>query len=238
MSRFNKKFSADEFLKVIQDSVCHADALNKLGYRNNTGIPKGTRYHKLLLELNPDCSHFTHQKKEINEEQVIKLYNGGESSLKIAELFDTYPIKIRRILYRHNIEIRDVQACQDLRVGPKNSMWTGYGEISGANWAGIKNAADKRNISFNLKIEDAWNLFIKQERKCAYTGLELTFPERDKDRRYGRRDASLDRIDSNIGYSIENVQWIHKDINAMKMSLSENEFLELIRLIYNHRRLK
>lgn len=41
----------------------------------------------------------------------------------------------------------------------------------------------------------------------------------------------MDRIDSNVGYTKENVQWVHKRINIMKQNLQEDEFLYLCKLI-------
>lgn len=43
--------------------------------------------------------------------------------------------------------------------------------------------------------------------------------------------ASLDRINSSIGYTIDNVQWVHKKINMMKMDLSQEEFINYCRLV-------
>jgi hypothetical protein len=38
--------------------------------------------------------------------------------------------------------------------------------------------------------------------------------------------ASLDRIDSSKGYIEGNLQWVHKDVNIMKMDLSQVEFID------------
>lgn len=40
------------------------------------------------------------------------------------------------------------------------------------------------------------------------------------------KTASLDRIDSLKGYTLDNVQWIHKDLNYMKCDYEENEYIE------------
>ena len=48
--------------------------------------------------------------------------------------------------------------------------------------------------------------------------------------------ASLDRIDSSRGYVPENVQWVHKVINRMKGTLSDDEFKSWCRTVAAQRR--
>lgn len=101
--------------------------------------------------------------------------------------------------------------------------WTGHEEISGSKWKQITRSAKERGIPFNLSIREAWNLFLLQGRKCALSGRLLHFAKSDEDY---KANASLDRIDSSRGYTIENVQWIDKDINYMKNDMEEGDFLK------------
>lgn len=43
--------------------------------------------------------------------------------------------------------------------------------------------------------------------------------------------ASLDRIDSSKGYIEGNVQWLHKDINQMKINFNQKDFIKYCKLI-------
>ena len=81
-------------------------------------------------------------------------------------------------------------------------------------------------------MEYAWDIFIQQKGKCALTGLNITFAETARQRKFAT--ASLDRIDSSKGYIKDNVQWIHKDIQRMKMDLSEEKFLDLCQKVVKH----
>ncbi len=102
--------------------------------------------------------------------------------------------------------------------------WKGHGEISGSHWQQIANGAKVRDFEFSITIEYIWELFLKQDRKCILSGLELKFVHE-----YDRRSdttASLDRIDSSKGYIPGNVQWIHKDINRMKWCHDEPLFIK------------
>lgn len=46
--------------------------------------------------------------------------------------------------------------------------------------------------------------------------------------------SDLDRIDSSKGYIIDNVQWVHKDVNLMKLSHSKNTFIQICNQVSNH----
>jgi hypothetical protein len=102
------------------------------------------------------------------------------------------------------------------------SNWTGHNLISGSYWKRIQNQASERNIPFDYAIEDAWQLYEKQGKKCAYTGLHLDF-----NKKKSGNIASLDRIDNTKGYTNSNVHWVHKDVNMMKRNFSEEYFLFL-----------
>lgn len=113
-------------------------------------------------------------------------------------------------------------------------VWKGYGDISGSQWSTIKRGAKSRNLSFEITIQQMWELFLTQNKKCALSGVELEFAS-NFNRDLSRNTASLDRIDSTKGYVINNVQWIHKEINVMKMQMSESKFIEWCNLISNYK---
>ncbi len=85
-----------------------------------------------------------------------------------------------------------------------------------------------------MTIQEAWALFLKQNKKCAYSGIPLQFPSQEKNH---DGTASIDRIDSNGDYTIDNVQWVHKDINFMKQVFSEKQFLDYCVSICKYRNL-
>jgi len=107
------------------------------------------------------------------------------------------------------------------------SCWQGYGEISKTYFNQIRSHRNRRgrNLPFSISIEDIWTLFLKQNRRCAISNLEIHFaPIGDVGRRSSKQTASLDRIDSSVGYVLTNVQWVHKDIQKMKMDFAEDRF--------------
>ena len=98
----------------------------------------------------------------------------------------------------------------------------------------IKNAAARRNIDFAISMEDMWDQYQKQKGICIMTGLGLTLTNSNN---FRLQTASLDRIDSKQGYIKGNIQWIHKDVNKMKMDLDEVKFLSIVRQISKYKKL-
>lgn len=80
------------------------------------------------------------------------------------------------------------------------------------------------NIELNLDI--IRKLIEKQSSKCIYTGLLLTYEYNNNNK------MSIDRIDSSLGYIETNIQLVCKKVNWMKLHLSEEYFLSLIKQIY------
>jgi hypothetical protein len=108
----------------------------------------------------------------------------------------------------------------------------GYGDISGAFWHKLERSALSRDFEFTIKINEAWDIFLNQNKKCAISGVDLIiYPNNDRSR---IQTASPDRIDSSKGYTKENFQWVHKRINRIKNILSTDELMFWINKIYNN----
>lgn len=103
--------------------------------------------------------------------------------------------------------------------------WQNY-KINQTIMSEIKKNALRRNIVFNLDIKYLSKLFEQQKGKCALSGMSLQFSSLST-----FKTASLDRIDSREGYIEGNVQWVHKDINKMKTTFDQNNFIELCALV-------
>ncbi len=120
-----------------------------------------------------------------------------------------------------------------------NSNWKGYGDLSGDHWRRIHHGGLSRNLEFTITIEDAWNKYLQQHGKCAISGIDITLRGQEigisSKHVHEKTTASLDRIDSLLGYTIDNIQWIHKDLNQMKSDRSMKTFLYWIKTIYEHK---
>lgn len=123
-----------------------------------------------------------------------------------------------------------------LWYGPSSPNWKGTKDIPLAQYTKFKYGAKKRNIPFDLSIEDLQELWDKQQGKCIYSGKPLIFNNKHFRLQKGKTYffASLDRIDSTKAYTKDNIQWICAEINLMKCCLNDNDFKKLIKDMYFH----
>jgi hypothetical protein len=129
------------------------------------------------------------------------------------------------------------KACKRCASRPSSASphWKGCGDITGYYWGRACRGAVERGLPVEITIEQAWQIFVRQDRRCALTGLPLTMLGGNSAE--AEATASLDRIDSSRGYVAGNVQWVHKHINRMKNDFDEAHFKGLCRLIVQHARL-
>ena len=112
---------------------------------------------------------------------------------------------------------------------------TGYGELSGTHFLSIKNNAIKRNIEFSISAERLWFLYEEQKGLCALTGVPIILNRSLKNQNvnWDVITASVDRIDSQIGYLEGNIWWVHKDVNRLKNNYSMDKLLYWAKLLVN-----
>lgn len=128
------------------------------------------------------------------------------------------------------------QSCGCLEEENRKSFgqkcWTGYKDLSGTYFGSIRRRAKHQGYAFDITVDYVWDLFVRQDGQCVYTGYCLTMPMLgqngfapgfDTEVKY----ASLDRIDSSKGYIMGNVQWVWVKVNKVKFDLTEEEFIEI-----------
>lgn len=94
------------------------------------------------------------------------------------------------------------------------------------NWLRVKlisiNSNNRnKNRKIEITIDDLVDIWRKQNGKCALTGIAMTHEA-------GLKSASIDRKDSILGYTLENVQLVCKTINLGKNTYSNNEMITFI----------
>lgn len=117
------------------------------------------------------------------------------------------------------------QKCAAIDRGEIQAINNGkIGELKLTQYTRIKRSAEKRNIEFNVSLEDLWNLFISQKQICAITGdfIETI------------NSASLDRIDSTLWYINGNVQWVTYQANVSKHIMNMSELYEFCKKVLKY----
>ena len=91
-----------------------------------------------------------------------------------------------------------------------------------------KHRSNRKNKKFDLSAEYLEELYEQQEGKCYYSGRYMTTDD------IGNMDTvSIDRIDSSLGYTKDNIVLCCWAVNEMKKALSYENFINIIKDIYN-----
>lgn len=208
--------------------------------RNEKGqFVKGQKTRKRNPMLGTQYGEFTVISEEIeltNDNKVkfkVKCSCGKEQTVRAYFLETGRQTTCKECISRKNYNIAKESGK---KVGFIKPTHEGIGNFTKTTYSYIKNCAARRNIfwSEELTIEYLWKLLQKQEFKCIYTGLPIQLTEKRKMSNVDFSDmtASLDRIDSSKEYTKDNIQWVHKNINFMKNNFTEEEFLNLCKLVY------
>lgn len=88
-----------------------------------------------------------------------------------------------------------------------------------------KKAAINRKQEFSLTVEDIVEFWNKQNKICAYSGLEMTL-EAGKS-----NTVSIERINSKVGYTKENTILVCQMVNRMKSDFEFEDFYNMCKNI-------
>jgi len=177
----------------------------------------------------------------------------GDWTVTSPEIFIEHEAKVKCICGRCNVECKvsaytlingKSSRCKECGIrmgsGKKNGSWKGYKEIP-ASWFGkFRRKSNEIGTKYegDLTIEDVYNKWIEQDKKCALTGIDLSFQGEGRWTENGnytkKYDISLDRIDSSKGYTADNIQLVHKDINQMKHTFDQSYFIKMCKMVSEH----
>jgi hypothetical protein len=108
--------------------------------------------------------------------------------------------------------------CSNINNNPSGML----GAVRLSWYESFYKSAITRGYSWELTPEFINELYEKQNGVCFLSGLSIGWAKVGWD-----HTASIDRIDNNLGYIVENVQLVHKKINMMRGSLTVDEFKKL-----------
>ena len=145
----------------------------------------------------------------------------------------TCPICLKEIIIRKESAFLNKSGCcknckNYLRKGTSSPQWKGYGNMPYSCYGRVIRGAKSRQIPVEISIEDLDTQWVKQDGKCYFTGMPLAL---DALARKDKSTASLDRLDSALAYTKDNIVWVHKTINKMKQDLTPDIFIEFCKLV-------
>lgn len=161
----------------------------------------------------------------MNEQKIVKLYvKDKKSTYDIAELFKTYPNKIRRILIKHGVQMKSKSDAQ------KNALKSGKSKIP---TEGCKRSKEER-IKISKSLKERWDNISDEEYKkhvqCArdrwakMSELEkknMTSAAIQAIQRAGKEGSKLEKF---LKYELSKCGFI---IETHKKNLIPNENLEI-----------
>lgn len=194
----------------------------------NVGCNRVTvQYYLKKYNIKTQKRFFDRKTKDLTNQQFgkLKVIGKSDNNLYAKCVCECGTIKD---INKSSLKSGRTKSCGCLK---KSACFKGYNQITGTYWNKIKKYAKKRNIEFSISIKDAYDIFLNQQQKCALTNIEIYFSQGLINNKMTEQTASLDRIDPLKGYTKDNVQWLHKNINMCKFMFNNQEFINICHLI-------
>jgi hypothetical protein len=109
----------------------------------------------------------------------------------------------------------------------KQKIWTSNNIIK-VRVLAAKHRAIRKNIPFEINEDIVLDKLKEQDGKCYISKQQLTFNENEW---YG---LSLDRLDSNLGYTVENTILVTKFVNISKNNLTYSDYIKFLKEVCNN----
>ena len=223
MVRQRTVFKGDRFGKLVAVQqkenyswVCRCDCGN---------LTKGIETSDLTSGRRTVCNvvrHKDHVGETYGRFEIISQRDGDLVTLKCSKCF-----KIKELRYK-NVDKRASKTCTCKRIKFEETK-----NINKILWKNIyHNAVSKRDLDFVISIQDADSKLVEQQFRCGLSGIHLSIPIYSwQGKLLNEGNASLDRIDSSIGYTKDNIHWVDKTINKMKGAFSLDRFFTLCKKV-------
>lgn len=236
----NEETSANKIRKLSKEQL--SEISKKCKYQIDVckimKLPKQAYYKNLFMSLckisGVDVSHINKSRKDIDLTgqifgHLIVIRRGsnrktGHSTWVCREIETGIE---KPVTTNHLINRGTKSFSFGFKTGSEHKQWKGCGKISGTYWETVKRHALERKLEFSITIEQAWDLYQKQDRKCSLSGVDIYFGESNA----CTYTASLDRISSSKGYTLDNIQWVHTKVNIMKNKFDQDEFIDFCKKI-------
>ena len=136
---------------------------------------------------------------------------------------------LRKNYAEHSLRLNKLcKSCSNKKIDNCHRGWHRGIRVSWFNK--FKICAETRGKDWNLSIDEVADVMEAQKNKCALTGWSIEFPESGHPQ---EAPASIDRIDSALGYFKDNVQLVTREVNMMKQHYTQDEFMKVCKAVAN-----
>jgi hypothetical protein len=212
LNEFNKNKTKKNGVSSLC-KLCHSEYRKKHYLDNKDKVLKQVAEYNLK---NPQL------KTKINENKLLNRINK-----KAGRIYECKCGECDNIIFvtKKDIEENNIKYCsKECKKKQNKSDYYHYLKQ-------IEKRANKINKEFNLDENFIKELLeVKQKNRCNYSNIEIKLYDKNAKKSLNN-SASLDRIDSQKGYTKDNVHWVCLGINYMKLNYSDEETHKLLRLI-------
>lgn len=197
-------------------------------------MPSGKNYSKITIQSGQKFNRLTALKYEFTKTYGKRNYHYHWSfKCDCGTIFTTSKNSVLKGL---------TQSCGCLHSEQAAAIYKDIGkrklviETSAINklYASYKHGAESRNYCFEIDKEQFKNIIYKNCYYCDRIPEQIAYNKSKSDSIFYN---GIDRVDNNIGYILSNIVTCCKHCNRAKMSLSRNQFLQLIKDIYHNLKL-
>lgn len=192
-------------------------------------IDSNKGYDKNNIQL--VCSIVNRIKGELTDNEFLLLCEG----LVQANMKKLYDIECNdesytlELLYNHDLKSKTINITSEKNYKSNTTL---EGHINRVYLQTRYNHTRRsKEMDFTITLDDIKCQYAKQDGKCALSRLQFTHNaytnSKENSHNINKWNVSIDRIDSNKGYTKDNIQLVCAIINRMKTDLDEKEFLLL-----------
>jgi hypothetical protein len=226
MRRDFNKLSVDEKLK-IKEEIKLREEKRLLESKKKREIEKLEKESNKKLKDKNLIMEYELRMKDKMEKRKIRLKNYICGECGETNMGNFYPKRKNRckkciLSTPSNQSYSNMSVDKKKKYIEKNREWVGENIIK-VRLSAAKHRSIRKNIPFEINEEVIQQKLNEQDGKCYISKKQLVLKENDW---YG---LSLDRLDSNLGYTIDNTILVTKFVNTSKNSLSYDDYVRLLK---------
>ena len=198
---------------------CGCGAETKIASTTKNGLIRGKSYNRFLR------GHRYHENSGSTKDMIGKKF-GMLTVLRVAPVESCVVVKC-------DCGKEAISRGFNIRIGHKKSC--GCAKRTGEDadfqriWGSYKYGAKRRGLEISLTREEAKRIMYDS---CYYCGIQNSYGIKTLKGTYSHKHNGIDRINNTKGYTVENSRPCCFRCNQAKSSMTEKEFFDWIKSVY------